>query len=151
MTIQAQRKIVYWEDVKEGQEVPPINLDITIKRCVMGVAGTRDYYDVHHNRDFAKANAAKDMFVNTMFLQGTVARFMTDWTGPEGEIRKLGIAMRESNYPGDILTVTGKVIKKYQNAKGEHLVDLDIVVSNPRGSSVISTGTMALPVRASRG
>lgn len=148
MTVQRARKAVYWEEVAEGQGIPPISLELTIKRCIVAVAGTRDFYDVHHNQEFARASGVKDIFVNTMFNQGLAGRFMTDWTGPEGEIRKLSIAMRESTYPGDTATVTGKVLKKYVNERGEHLVDIDILISNPRGPAVVATGTMALPLRA---
>lgn len=144
---------VYWEDVAEGQELPPISLDVTIKRCIVAVAATRDFYDIHHNQEFARASGVKDIFVNTMFNQGLAGRFMTDWSGPEGEIRRLQIAMRESTYPGDVVTVTGKVTKKYVSEAGDHLVDLDILIANPRGPAVIAAGTIALPTRdgAARG
>ncbi len=151
MTGQRTCTRVLWEDVAEGQELPPISLDMTIKRCIIAVAATRDFYDIHHNQEFARASGVKDIFVNTMFNQGLAGRFMTDWTGPEGEIRRLGIAMRESTYPGDTVTVNGKVVKKYVNESGDHLVDLDVVISNPRGPAVIAQGTMALPVRGAGG
>ncbi len=151
MTVGTARGTVYWEDVSEGQEVPTLSLEITIKRMIAAVGATRDFYDVHHNQEFARESGVQDIFVNTMFNQGLIGRFLTDWTGPAGEIRKLGIAMRESTYAKDVVTVTGKVVKKYTNDAGDHLVDLEVLTSNPRGPAVIATATMALPVQASAG
>jgi len=77
----------------------------------------------------AKANGARDIFVNTMFYQGLLGRYVTDWGGPESFPRKLGFDMRATNCPGDTLTLRGKVTKKYQQ-DGQKLVDLDVRVDN---------------------
>ena len=43
---------------------------------------TRDYQDVHHDRDKAQAKGSKDIFVNILTDTGLVQRFITDWAGP---------------------------------------------------------------------
>lgn len=138
--------IVYWDDVHEKQELPALSLPITMRRCIMAVSGTRDLYPIHYDRDFAKQANARDIFVNTMFMQALVSRFMTDWTGPTGMVRKLGIKMQEMNCPGDTITVTGTITNKY-NKEGMHLIDLDIMCHNERGPTTIAWATMSLPRR----
>ena len=78
---------------------------------VMDASGTRDLYPIHHDREFAKANGARDIFLNTMWYQGLLGRFVNEWGGPESFIRKLSFDMRATNCPGDLLTVHGTVTR----------------------------------------
>jgi acyl dehydratase len=136
---------LHWEDVAEGTEISPISLELTMKRLIMAVCGTRDFYPVHHDRDFAHNSGHKDIFVNQMFLQGFLGRCLTDWTGPEGRIRKLSISMIVPNYLGDTITATGRVIRKYAE-NDEHRADCDLVVTKQDGTvTVNSQATVALP------
>ena len=118
-----------WEDVEEGQELPELVFPVTVTTLAKDVAGTRDIYPIHHDREFAAANGARDIFLNTMWYQGLLGRYATDWGGVESFPRKLGFDMRGTNCPGDTLTVRGTVTDKYE-ADGQKLVDLDIRIDN---------------------
>jgi acyl dehydratase len=122
-----------------------LSMEITLQRAILAVAGTRDFFPAHHDTKFAQGTGAKDIFVNAMFYQALLGRFLTDWSGPEGEIRKLGIVMKEPTCVGDTAVVTGKVARKYRDEKGSQLVDLDLLISNPRGASATASATMELP------
>ncbi|MGH9262045.1 MAG: hypothetical protein ACRD08_19475, partial [Acidimicrobiales bacterium] len=41
--------------------------------------------------------------------QAWLERFVTDWTGPLGRPGRLRFRMRDSVYPGDTMTLTGRV------------------------------------------
>lgn len=43
---------------------------------------TRDYEDLHHDRDKAQAKGSKGIFVNILTDTGLVQRYVTDWAGP---------------------------------------------------------------------
>ncbi len=134
-----------WEDVAEGTEISPISLELTMKRLIMAVCGTRDFYPVHHDRDFARNSGHKDIFVNQMFLQAFLGRCLTDWVGPESRLRKLSIAMIVPNYLGDTITARGKVSRKYVE-NDEHRADCELVVTKQDGTvTVNSQATVALP------
>jgi acyl dehydratase len=136
---------LYWEDVAEGTEISPISLELTMKRLIMAVCGTRDFYPVHHDRDFARNSGHKDIFVNQMFLQGFLGRCLTDWTGPAGRLRKLSISMIVPNYLGDTITARGRVIRKYVE-NYEHRADCELVVAKQDGTvTVNSQATIAFP------
>ena len=53
----------------------PISLPITLKRCIKWVAATRDFYEVHHDADFARAAGEPDLFIGVHFahLQAATA------------------------------------------------------------------------------
>ena len=136
---------LYWEDVAEGTEISPISLELSMKRLIMAVCGTRDFYPVHHDRDFARNSGHKDIFVNQMFLQGFLGRCLTDWTGPAGRLTKLSISMIAPNYLGDTITARGRVIRKYVE-NYEHRADCELVVTKQDGTvTVNSQATVALP------
>lgn len=119
-----------WASVSEGDALPDLEFGpITLTTMAMDVSGTRDLYPIHHDREFAKKNGARDIFVNTMWYQGLLGRYVTDWSGPESFLRKLGFDMRGTNCPGDTLTVRGTVTRKYEDG-GKKLADLDVRIDN---------------------
>lgn len=122
-------KNVRWEDVEVDEELPELVFPVTDTTLAKDVAGTRDIYPIHHDREFAKANGARDIFLNTMWYQGLLGRYATDWGGPESFPRKLGFDMRGTNCPGDTLTVRGQVTRKFEE-DGKKLVDLDVRIDN---------------------
>jgi len=143
-----ERKQLYWEDVEVGQEIPSsysIKLDAT--RIVLQVSGTQDYYQVHHDRDFAQAQGVPDVFVNTGFLTAALGRLLTDWIGTDGWLRKFRLEMRKMNLLGDTLMVKGEVTDKYvQN--GDHCVEADVWCETDReGVTTPCKATLILPSR----
>jgi len=143
-----ERKQLYWEDVEVGQEIPTsYSLKLDATRIVLQVSGTQDYYQVHHDRDFAQAQGVPDIFVNTGFLTATLGRLLTDWMGPEGWLRKFRLEMRKMNLLGDTLTMKGEVTDKYvQN--GDHRVEADVWCETDReGVTTPCKATLILPSR----
>jgi acyl dehydratase len=141
----ATRTTLNWNDIKEGDEVTPITFPVSMRTMMIDVAGTRDLYPIHHDREFAKKNNARDIFVNTMWYQALFGRIVTDWAGPEAFLRKMRFAMRQPNCPGDTITSRGTVMKKYEQ-DGEKLVDIEVHLDNQLGAdATISNMTLQLP------
>lgn len=140
-------KTVYWEEVKEGDELPTQTREITCTTVVATAIATRDFYPVHHDREFARSTGARDIFLNILTTGGLVGKYLTDWSGPEGQLKRIAIRLGAICYPGDTLTSTGKVVKKYTEGD-EHLVDLEYTLSVAEGPHAMGTATMALPTRS---
>jgi acyl dehydratase len=68
---------------------------------------TRDFYPVHHDRDFAMATGSKDIFLNILTTTGLVQRYVTDWAGPDAIVRGVSIRLGVPCYAGDTLTFSG--------------------------------------------
>jgi hypothetical protein len=140
-------KTLCFEDVHEGDDLPVVRMPITVTRCAYLASATRDFSPQHHNRDYAQNRSkTKDMFLNTPFIQGMVARTLTDWGGPSAEIRRIKIAMKGNICAGDELIIQGKVTNKYQE-NGENRVDVDFAVCTQNGQATSAKGTLALPLR----
>ena len=134
-----------WDSVAEGQTLDPLTFPITLRTLMIDVAGTRDLYPIHHDREFAKENGARDIFVNTMFYEALFGRIATDWAGPEAFLRKLGFKMQSPNCLGDTITSRAWVVRKYE-AGGEKLVDLEVHLDNQlEADATVANLTLQLP------
>ena len=134
-----------WDEVTEGDEVTSVTFPISLRTLMIDVAGTRDLYPIHHDREFAKSNGARDIFVNTMFYEGLFGRIATDWAGPEAFLRKLRFAMKGPNCLGDTMVSRGWVTKKYEQ-DGQRLVDLEIHLDNQiETDATVANLTLELP------
>lgn len=141
-------RTVHWDDVSEGDDLPTLVMPITVTRCVYLASATRDFSPHHHNRDYARNEVqARDMFLNTPFNFGILSRFLTDWAGPAGMVRRLKLSMRNNICAGDDMLIDGKVVRKYVD-NGDHCVDVDIQVSTQDGPAYEASSTVVLPVAA---
>jgi acyl dehydratase len=137
----------FWEDVKEGEELPRLVMPITTTRCVYLASATRDFSPQHSNREYAQQRSkTKDVFVNTPFNLGMISRFLTDWGGPRSTVRRMEMTMRDNVCAGDDLIMTGKVVRRYEEA-GDHRVDVEIVIATQAGPVTPCGATLALPTR----
>jgi acyl dehydratase len=134
-----------WSDVNEGDAITSLTFPISLRTLMIDVAGTRDLYPIHHDREFARSNGARDIFVNTMFYEGLFGRIATDWAGPEAFLRKLRFSMKSPNCLGDTMTSRGWVTKKYEE-NGQKLLDLEIHLDNHlEQDATIANLTLELP------
>jgi len=89
--------------------LPPLVLDITPTFVVASALATRDFQDVHHDRDRAVAGGAKDIFLNILTTTGLVQRYVAAWAGPDAVFRAISVRLGVPCHAGDTLTFTGEV------------------------------------------
>jgi uncharacterized protein len=88
--------------------LPALTIDVTPTLVISAALATRDFQDVHHDRDAAVARGSKDIFLNILTTTGLVQRYVSDWAGPEATVRGVSIRLGVPCYAGDSLTFTGK-------------------------------------------
>jgi acyl dehydratase len=143
-----QHRDRFWEDVREGEELPQLVMPITYTRCVYLASASRDFSPQHSNRDYAQGRSkARDVFVNTPFNIGMVSRFLTDWGGPGSIVRRTKVEMRGTVCAGDDMILTGRVTRKYEE-DGARLVDVDVMIATQDGPATPCSATLALPSRS---
>jgi acyl dehydratase len=128
------------DEVEVGQELPELVIDLTPTLIVSTAIATRDYQDVHHDRDLALQKGSKDIFMNILTTNGFVGRFITDWAGPEALLKSVSIRLGAPNYPYDTMRMTGRV-----TAKDEGVVEVEVRGTNSLGDHVTGTVKMELP------
>lgn len=125
--------------VEVGTRLPELSLYGDPTFIVSTAIATRDYQDVHHDRDKAQAKGSKDIFVNILTDTGLVQRYVTDWAGPNAVVRSIGLRLGVPWYAYDTVTFRGEV-----TAIEGDLVTLKVVGSNSLGDHVIATATITL-------
>jgi len=135
---------IHWNDVNEGDEVTTQTREINRTTIVAAALATRDFEPVHHDHEAAQRAGVKDIFLNIISTGGFVGKYITDWSGPEGRLKKLDINLGATVFPGDTLTSTGKIVRKYQEGD-QNLVDVEYSLAVAMGPHAWGTATIALP------
>jgi hypothetical protein len=125
--------------VEVGARLPELKLYGDPTFIVSTAIATRDYQDVHHDRDKAQAKGSKDIFVNILTDTGLVQRFITDWAGPNAVIKSIGLRLGVPWYAYDTVTFTGQVTEVVDG-----LITLKIIGSNSLGDHVVATATLTI-------
>ena len=106
---------------------------------------------MHHDKDFAvNRNGTQDIFLNTPNLAAWFERYITDWTGPYGRLRRVTFRMLGSIFPGDTMVFRGTVTETGVDDTGCGWVALDIAVSVDGDTKTTCTARVALPARRRR-
>ncbi|WP_067858522.1 MaoC family dehydratase [Nocardia shimofusensis] len=95
--------------VAVGTALPELVIHADPTFVISTALATRDFQDVHHDRDKAVARGSKDIFVNILTDTGLVQRFVTDWAGPRAIVKSIALRLGVPLYAGDTLTLTGTV------------------------------------------
>ena len=85
--------------MRAGDELPPLEIAITRTLIVAGAIASRDFQDVHHDAELARAKGSPDIFMNILTTNGLVGRYVTDCFGPAAVLRRLAIRLGAPNYP----------------------------------------------------
>ena len=133
-----------FDQIDIGQKLPVQEIDVTTRLIVSTALASRDYQNVHHDRDQAQALGSQDIFMNILTTNGLVGRFITDWTGPKGRLKSVKIKLGVPNYAGDVMKLVGKVQNK-REVSGENLVEVAVTGKNSMGNHVTGTVVVALP------
>src|SRR4051812_37638952 len=92
-----------------GETLPELTIEASPTFVVSTAIATRDFQDVHHDRDKAQARGSADIFLNILTDTGLVQRFVTDWAGPNARVHNISIRLGVPAYAYDQLTFTGEV------------------------------------------
>ena len=111
-----------------GAVLPELAIDVTPTFVVASAIATRDFQDVHHDRDRAVARGSQDIFLNILTTTGLVQRYVTDWAGPQALVRKIAIRLGAPCYAGDTLTFSGKVTASAASGDGLPGADGEVVI-----------------------
>lgn len=125
--------------VAVGTKLPPLSVYGDPTFIVSTAIATRDYQDVHHDRDKAQAKGSKDIFVNILTDTGLVQRYLTDWAGPNAMIKSIGLRLGVPWYAYDTVTFTGEV-----TAVEDGVVTVKVVGSNSLGDHVVATAALTM-------
>ncbi len=134
-----------WRSIAVGDELPAMVVDLTATRIVAGAIASRDFMPVHHDRAYANAQGAPDIFMNILSDTAYCSRFLTDWAGPEAMVKRLAIRLGVPVFPGTVVTYTGSVTATSEH-DGEGIVEVELRAATDLGDHVTGTAVLGLPL-----
>lgn len=137
-----------YEDAHEGTELPslvkqPNNVSMFMYSAAVWLPH-RIHYDERFSVDHDKLPGA--------IVQGTLvgdwfSQLASVWTGDQRRLKKLSYQIRGFMLPGDVLTCSGTVVKRYMT-DGKGYVECSLSLKNQRGEECGSgSAVVNLPLR----
>ncbi|HEX2894481.1 MAG TPA: beta-hydroxyacyl-ACP dehydratase [Marmoricola sp.] len=121
-----------------GTELPAWELPITPTLVVSTAIATRDFQDVHHDRDLAQGHGSKDIFLNILTTTGLVQRYVGEWAretlSPDFRIHSCALRLGAPAYPYDTLTFSGTVTEE-----ADGVLSIDVLGAVSLGNHVNAT------------
>lgn len=139
---------VFYEDLKEGDEIPPLTKDVTTVNILMYVASVWLMDRIHFDQPFATKRRGLPGVVAPGNMGGDYyAQLLSELAGERGKVRGMSFQFRSFMLADDVLSVGGKVVKK-SVAEGNGLVELELWIRNQQGVNCVpGKGVVALPLR----
>jgi len=127
---------LYFEDIQVGQEMPTLVAEPINKiQQVMYAGASGDFNALHLDDDFAKALGMQGGVITAgMQVMGKVGQAITDWV-PKKYLKKFGVRFSGITKPGNIITVTGKVIDKQAS---NQLITCEVTAQDETGNVKIT-------------
>jgi acyl dehydratase len=135
-----------WEDLPDGTPGPtPLVLGpLTRTDFVRYQGASGDMNPIHHDETFARAAGYSAPLGVGMLPAGALTAWAAGWLGPEN-VRRVKVRWKEQVWPGDVLTFSGKVARRYEEG-GERRVDLDLLCTKQDGGvAVTAWATFVVP------
>tara|TARA_S200000501_G_scaffold205790_1_gene193498 strand:+ start:19043 stop:19456 length:414 start_codon:yes stop_codon:yes gene_type:complete len=120
-------KTLNYTDVSIGDKIPDLDIPITASLISCAALATRDFEPCHHDKTVAQSMGLPDVFMNILTSQALMARFVTDWSGPEAVMKALKVKLGAPNVPGMTMTVSGEIVEKNDNEKS---IKVDVTGEN---------------------
>jgi len=120
-------KTLNYADVNIGDKIPDLDIPITASLISCAALATRDFEPCHHDKTVAQSMGLPDVFMNILTSQALMARFVTDWSGPEAVLKALKVKLGAPNVPGMTMTVSGEIVEKNDNEKS---IKVDVTGEN---------------------
>jgi acyl dehydratase len=147
VTATARAESLAWTDLAVGDELPVFELSLTATMIVAGAIASRDFMPAHHDRDFAVGQGSRDIFMNILTTNGYVARYLTDWAGPEAWVKRIAIRLGAPAHPGDALRFSGSIVRLEEQG-GEGEIEVELRAANSLGDHAKGTAVLTLPLDA---
>lgn len=140
-------KQVFYEDIEVGREIPTLVKHPTTMQLVKFAGASGDYYQIHYDKDFARANGLTGVIVHGWLTLSFLGQMITGWIGEQGTLVKLGCSHRGMLFPGESIFCKGKVTRKYVK-DDKNYVEAGIWAENPKGEKATpGTAVVILPSR----
>jgi acyl dehydratase len=145
MTMQAESKKLYFEDVQVGDALPQLVKEpMTHLRLVRYAGASGDFNPLHTDPKVGEEIGTGGIIAHGMLIMGFVGQLVSDYVGPEA-LRKFGVRFKGMTRLDDVITCTGTVTEKYE-VDGEARIAGKVQAVDQNGDvKIAGTFVAALP------
>lgn len=121
-----------YDQINVSDALPPLTKSpITEVQLVRYAGASGDFNPIHtvHQAGVDAGNGG--VITHGMVIMGFVGQMITSWVQPH-QVRKFGVRFTGMSKPGDVITVTGKVLEKFE-AAGERRVRCEVEAVDQTG------------------
>ena len=139
---------VYFDDITEGQEIPPLKKQVTTINILMYLSTVWLIDRIHFDHPYAtKRRGLPDIVAPGNMAIDYYSELLTHWAGDKGNLRKLSTQYRRFMLPGTTLECGGKITSKYvKDEKG--YAELELWLKNDEGTNCVpGSAVVELPVK----
>jgi acyl dehydratase len=130
----------------EGEEIPPLQVQISKLRMMRYAAATGDAYLLHWDPDFSRRHGLPNVNVAGYMFGDYLTEMLVRWTKNPGSVKSLNYSHRAMAFPGDTLVCRGKVRTHFEEAGKRHAACLVWVENQKRQMLVEGTATVVPPL-----
>lgn len=121
-----------YEQIQVGDALPSLTKPpITEVQLVRYSGASGDFNPIHTVHQAGVEAGNNGVIAHGMLIMGFVGQMITNWVRPE-QVRKFGVRFTGISRPGDEITVSGKVVEKFE-ANGERRVRCEVEAVDQTG------------------
>ncbi|WP_061294967.1 MaoC family dehydratase [Herbidospora cretacea] len=108
---------VKWDEVEQGQQLPPAEYHVERVNLVMYAGASGDFNPIHWNERFAKSVGLPDVIAHGMYTMAQGGRYVTDWAGDPAAVVDYGVRFSSmvvvpDDEAGATISVSGLIEEK---------------------------------------
>jgi hydroxyacyl-ACP dehydratase HTD2-like protein with hotdog domain len=100
---------LFAEDVKPGDELPPLVKNASRAQLFLFSAATHNPHRIHYDRDYAKVEGHEDILVHGPLQGAWLHQLVQGFAGPRGRVLTLSFQNRGRAFPERDLVFRGRV------------------------------------------
>lgn len=125
-----------YETVEVGDLAPDWTVEYLERKDFVRYAGASgDFNPIHYDETFAARVGYPSVFGHGMMIAGFMDAYLTGWVG-FNRTRSLKLRFQGQVWPGDSVTVTGTVTRKFE-AAGEPRIECRLTAVNQDGAGLL--------------
>ncbi|MDH4074364.1 MAG: MaoC/PaaZ C-terminal domain-containing protein [Acidimicrobiia bacterium] len=121
-----------FDEVKVGDELPPVTKAPDRAQLVLYCAGSGDFNPLHWDQSFEQARQIGDNIVHGRMKWSTLGQLVSDWVGASGWVKSVACQYRGMDLQGTPWQAKGVVADKREE-NGQKLVEVEVWTENDSG------------------
>uniref|UniRef100_UPI001F5A06C0 MaoC/PaaZ C-terminal domain-containing protein n=3 Tax=Anaeromyxobacteraceae TaxID=1524215 RepID=UPI001F5A06C0 len=128
---------LYFEAVKVGDELPPlVKSPVDRLQIARYVGAAQDWNPLYIDEPYAKNSGFPSALAPGMIAMGFLGELVVDWVRG-ARLRRFSARFVKIVWPGDVLTVRGRVTDRRFEEGGRYAIDIEVWAENQRGELVV--------------